>query len=99
MFKIIVLLQSKFEANHMAWWYDRMDMYLPALLSINNTIDPDQISNLICSPGVANNLHHALLLPIDTPYCTPIQLFLNKLPAATAKFLLVLGFFCTSDTF
>ena len=52
---IVVLMHNTFGANHMPpWWFCMMDKYLPIFLSIEDTINPDQISNSICRNAVPN---------------------------------------------
>ena len=78
MFGVIALLHNKFGSNHIpSWWYGMMDGYLPIFLSIEDTIDPDQISNSICRTAAptCKDCHHASLLPADTHYCTYMCLF------------------------
>lgn len=50
-----VLLQNR--VNMPAWWFCMMVTCLPVFLSIENTINPEKISNSICR-NVAANLHH-----------------------------------------
>ena len=80
-FGVVVLLQNKFGANHTPpWWYCMMDKYLPVFLCIENTINPDQISNSICRnaapnvQGTSTMLHCCLqtliIVPLSSPWRT-----------------------------
>ena len=83
-----------------------MDKYLPVFLSIEDTINPDQISNSICRnaapnlQGTSTMLHCYLQTLIIVPLSSPLA---NKLPSATAKYFTflpispehLLPFFCT----
>ncbi|MGH0166351.1 UNVERIFIED_CONTAM: hypothetical protein FKN15_066772 [Acipenser sinensis] len=67
-----------------------MDKYLPVLLSIEETINSDQIPNSICRnaalnlQGTSTMLHCCLQTLIRVPLSSPLA---NKLPSATAKYL------------
>ena len=107
MFRVVVLLQNKFGAKHTPpWWYCMMDKYLPVFLSIEDTINPDQISSSICRnaapnlQGTSTMLHCCLQTLIIVPLSSPS---VNKLPSSTAKYFNfwlispehLLPFFCT----
>lgn len=75
-FRVIVLLQDKFVANHTPpRWCSMMDKYLPVFLSIESTINPDPKSNSICSPACSRKLPYASLLPADAHYDPTLQPF------------------------
>lgn len=89
---------------HIPSWWDGIIRKVSAHISqIWRHIYPDQISNLIletCKLKLAENLHHASMLPAG-PHYTILMLFVNKQTPFRAKYLKFwlhlehLTFFCT----
>lgn len=107
MFVVVVLLQNNFGANKTPpWWYCLMDKYLPVFLSIEDTINPDQITNSVCwnvAPnwqGTRTMLYYSLQTLIIVLLSSPL---VNKLPSVIAKYVTfwllsperLLSVFCT----
>lgn len=94
MFRVILLLQNKFVANHTPpWWYCMMGKYLLVFLSIKNAINPDQIFNSICRnaapnlQGTCTMLHCCLQTLIIVPLLQP---FGEQTPFCYSQFFQIL---------
>src|SRR4029434_6967918 len=76
--------------------------YLPVFLSIEDTINPDQISNSTCRnaapnlQGTSTMLHCCLQTLIIVPLSSPSA---NKLPSSTAKYFNISIFFLHPHVF